>query len=374
MAMLRPAPDDYGLVTGRTRRLRVTVDSWLAGDVIAESIPIDGGSLTETGDQFVPETLNLSVPRVDNLGRKWRPTDHLSPLAQYGQRLYVSHGIVRGDGSLLDLGLGWFAVQDWDCDRENVNVTAVGLGQVLADSGLVTSTSPPAGATFASEIPRLVDGLLPVSVDAALVDRAVPPNMAWQDDRVAALVELLTAWPARSYVDEQGVLVVTTPYSSTDPAELTLVELGGTVVSNTDSGTRQGLPSLIIAKGEDAGTTNRAPVVAYAADTDPSSPTFIDRYGIKSETFSSPLLTTQAQALKAASTRLANTRRQARTIPVTTIPDARLRPGVRVDFQRAERVGKRVEYGELVRCRIVASELPLVADGGAQRLELGVIV
>lgn len=372
--MLRDAPTDYARVTDRTRRLRVTVDSWLDGDVIAESIPLDGGSLAEVGDQAVAETLNLTVPRVDNGGRSWRPTDHLSPLAQYGQRLYVSHGIVRGDDSVLDLGLGWYVVQDWDCDAERVNVTAVGLAQLLVDSGLVTSTSPPAGATFASEIPRLVESLLPVSIDAALADRAVPANMAWQDDRVAAIVELLTAWPARMYVDEQGVLVVTTPYADTDPAEVTLHEFGGTVVSNTDSGTRQGLPSLIIAKGEDAGAANRSPVVAYAADTAPASPTYVNRYGIKSETFSSPLLTTIPQAQAAANTRLANTRRQARTIPVTTIPDARLRPGVRVDFQRYEQTGARREATELVRCRIVTSELPLVADGGAQRLELGVIV
>lgn len=371
--MLRPAPTDYPRIVGRSHRLRITVDSWLADELIAESIPLDGGSLAEAGDQAVSETLTLRVPVVDNDGRKWKPTNHLSPLAQYGQRLNVTHSIVRGDSSLLDITLGWYVVQDWDCDGSDVLVTAVGLVQLLADSGLITSTSPPAGATFGSEIPRLVDGLLPVAIDAALVDRAVPPNMAWQDDRVAAIAELLTAWPARMFVDEQGVLVVTTAYSDADAAEVTLVELGGTVVTNADSGTRQGLPSLIIAKGEDAGTTARAPVVAYAADTNPNSPTYISRYGIKTETFSSPLLTTSGQAAAAAQTRLATTRRQARTIPVTTIPDARLRPGVRVDFQRRERVGARIENTDLVRTRVITSELMLTADGGAQRLELGVI-
>lgn len=368
--MLRPADDDYGRVVGRSHRIRVDVDSWLAGGLLAESIPLDSGTLTETGDQAVPEVLQLTVPLKDAQGNAWRPRESTDPLSHHGQRLYLLHNVIRGDDSILPVALGWYAIQDWDVSGAEVTVTANGLLQLLADKQLYTSTSPPAGATFASEIPRLVESLLPVSIDAALVDRAVPANMAWQDDRIDAIQQLLTAWPARMYVDDQGVLNVTTPYDDTEAAEVTLLEYGGTVVDSTDGGSRQSLPSVIVATGEDATSANRAPVVGYAADTNPSSPTFVGTYGEKTEKLSSPLLTTAAQAEKAARTRLATSKRQGRTIPVNTVPDARLRPGVRVDFQTADLV---TGQGPLLRCRILSSVLQLTGDGGAQRLELGVI-
>lgn len=374
MSMLRQADAGYSRVVAYSHRIRVDVDSWLADALLAESIPISAGELAEAGDQAIPGRLTLTVPAVDELGRKWTPTDHLSALSQHGQRLYVTHNVVRGDDTSLVVGLGWYVVQDWDLTRAGVEVEATGLLQVVADSQLVTSTSPPAGATFASEAIRLVDSLVPVDIDAALVDRAVPANMAWQDDRLQALIDLLKAWPARMYVDESGVLNITTPYAKADPAEVTLYQLNGTVIGDARSGSRDGLPSFIIARGENATVADRAPVVAYAADYNPSSPTYIPRYGIKSEVLSSPLLTTVAQAQAAANTRLSRSQ-QSRVIPVTTYPDARIRPGVRVDLQYQHRSPRgAIVNDELVRCRVLNSSLQLTATGGAQGLDLAVIV
>lgn len=371
--MLRAADARYGNVVRYTHRIRVDLDSWLADDLLAESIPFSGGQLDEAGDQQIPERLTFAVPQLDTLGRSWLPANHLSPLSQHGQLIYVTHNVIRGDDTSLVTGLGWYAIQDWDQRAGEVEVEAVGLLQLLADSGLVTSTSPPAGATFTSELIRLVDGLLPVDVDTALVDRAVPANMAWQDDRLQAVNTLLAAWPARMYVDESGILSVTTPYSSTDPAELTLTQLGGTVIGDSRSGSRDGLPSLIIARGENAGAADRPPVVGYAGDYNSLSPTFIPRYGIKTEVLSSPLLTTEAQCIKAAQSRLAKSQ-QSRVIPVSTIPDARIRPGVRIDLQYQHRSPRGVVVNdELVRCRVLNSSLQLAAAGGAQALDLAVI-
>jgi hypothetical protein len=372
--MLRTAPDGYGKVVAYSHRIRLDLDSWLADELIAESIPLSTGALDEAGDQAIPERLTLTVPGVDNAGTSWLPADHLSPLSQHGQRLYVTHNVLRGDNSSLVVGLGWYVIQDWQERAGNVEVEAVGLLQLLADDGLVTSTSPPAGSTFASELVRLVDQLLPVDIDTALTDRAIPLTMAWQDDRLQAVQQLLAAWPARMYVDESGVLVVTKPYATTDAAELTLYQLAGTVISQSRSGNRDGLPSLIIARGENAGDDNRAPVVGYAGDYNPASPTFIPRYGIKTEVLASPLLTTVDQCTAAANTRLARSQ-QSRVIPVSTYPDARIRPGVRIDLQYQHRSPRgEVIDAELVRCRVLSSSLQLTAAGGAQALDLAVIV
>jgi hypothetical protein len=373
--MLRQADANYGRVVAYSNRIRIDLDSWLGDGLLAESIPLQSGTgeLAESGDQAIPERLTITVPARDNAGNSWVPSDYLSPLSQHGQRLYVTHNVVRGNDSSLVVGLGWYVIQDWDQSSAGVEVEAVGLLQLVADSGLITSTSPPAGATFSSELIRLVDSLLPVDIDAALVDRAVPANMAWQDDRLQAISQLLAAWPARMFVDEAGVLNVAKPYASTDAAELTLYQLGGTVIDDARSGSRDGLPSLIIARGENAGVSDRAPVVAYAGDYNPSSPTYIPRYGIKTEVLSSPLLTTVAQCQAAANTRLSRSQ-QSRVIPVTTYPDARIRPGVRIDLQYQHATPRSgVVDDELVRCRVLSSRLALTAGGGAQNLELAVI-
>lgn len=371
--MLRVAAANYADVVAYSHRIRVDLDSWLADELIAESIPLAGGQLTEAGDQAIPERLTFTVPSLDSAGRSWLPVDELSALSQHGQRIYVTHNVVRGDNTALVVGLGWYAIQDWDEGSAGVEVEATGLLQLVADSGLITSTTPPAGATFVSELTRLIDGLLPVDIDTTLVDRAVPGSMAWQDDRLQAVQQLLAAWPARMYVDEQGVLVVAPVYTDSDAAEVTLTQLGGTVIGQARSGSRDGLPSLIIARGENAGDDNRAPVVGYAGDYNSNSPTFIPRYGIKTEVLSSPLLTTEAQCIKAAQTRLANSQ-QSRVIPVTTIPDARIRPGVRVDLQYQHRTPRGVVVNdELVRTRVLGSSLALTAAGGAQSLDLAVI-
>lgn len=371
--MLRTAPAGYADVVAYSHRIRVDVDSWLADALLAESIPLSVGQLDEAGDQAIPERLTLTVPIIGSAGESWRPLDYLAPLSQHGQRLYVTHNVIRGNDSSLVCGLGWYAIQDWQERAGNVEVEAVGLLQLVAESGLITSTSPPAGATFGTELVRLVDGLIPVDIDVALVDRAIPLTMAWQDDRLQAVQQLLAAWPARMYVDEQGILNVTTPYAAGDAAELTLYQLNGTVIDDTRSGTRDGLPSLIIARGENAGDDNRAPVVGYAADYSPSSPTFIPRYGIKTEVLASPLLTTAAQCTAAAATRLARSQ-QSKVIPVTTVPDSRIRPGVRVDLQYQHRSPRgELINDELLRTRVLNSSLQLTAPGGAQALDLAVI-
>lgn len=371
---IRPAPPGYRSVVGRSHRVKVTADAWLAGELIAENVPILAGSLTDAADQRIPEALTLTVPARGRDGRVWVPASHLDPLSQHGQRLRLSHGVTRADGSILTVQLGWFGIDDWTSNGWQVEVAASGLARVLDDAGLLAPTSPPAGATFASEAARLVESLLPIAVDVALADRAAPGALAWQDDRLAALYELADAWPAQLRVDEQGVLFVTVPYDDdTDGPDVTLVERAGTVISSASSGSRQGVASVVVARGEDAGDGDRPPVVGYSIDTDPDSPTFAERYGSVVAYFASPLLTTAAQCIAAARTRRATLSRAGRVIPVETVPDARIRQGTRVDFQRVERVAGVDTPGELLRTRVLSSTLPMTAAAGPMTLSLGVL-
>lgn len=349
-------------------KVQCRVDAWRGPDLLAQGVPVLDGALDESGDQDVPEAVDLVVPARDASGATWAPLDPLDPLNSYGQRLRLVYSIERADGTAVDVPLGWFLVDEWETDDYTVSLTAVGLADVIKRAELLAPTSPKAGATLGSEVVRLVDGLLPVEVDAALVDRAAPTSMAWDEQRMDAIAEIVQAWPARQYVDSDGVLVVAPPITAATPADLVLTEdADGTVVARKRSGSRAGLYNIVVATGEDT-SADKAPVRAVGSDDDPNSPTYVDGpFGPVVRRFSSPLLTTAAAAQKAADTMVAKGRRQAVTIPLSVVPDPRLGVDTRVDYRPASQPGRTIP------CVVLSSTLPLVAAGGAQAIVLGVL-
>lgn len=362
---LREAPDAYATLVDQSHRVRVRVDSWLGPDLLAEDVPIIEGELAETGDQKVPEVLNLTVPAEDPAtSTTWAPIeDPGAPLAAFGQRLRVRYVVDRGDGSRVVVPVGWYSVRDWTSNGRVVEVEAAGLLSVVDDDRLLAPTSPAGGATLASELRRLMEGILPIDISTSLVDRAVPSGMAWQDNRLDALYELADAWPADLYVDELGAVKLEPPLDDDDDPELTLYEVDGVIVDRSDSGTRDSGYNVVVARGEAATDVDRPPVVGIALDTDPSSPTYASGpYGRVVRFFASPLLLTEAQCQSAAEKLLRDALRRTRTFPVLMVPDARVRPGVRVDYVRAS--------GLVIRSRVASHSLPLMASGGAQRVVL----
>jgi hypothetical protein len=369
---VRPAPAGYAEVLGASHGVTCRVSAWRGGVLLAAEVPVTGGQLTEAADQAVPERLTLTVPATDPAtGVRWLPdAPATSPLGQWGQRLRVVAGVVRADGTELAVPLGWFRVESWDAPGDAVEVEATGLLGVLDQARLLAPTSPPSGATFAGELRRLVDGLVPVTVDPALVNRAVPSGFAWTDDRLGAVLDLLAAWPARAHVDPSGVLTVRPAAAdSTDPPEVLLSHGDpdtGTVVEAATGGDRAGVANVVVARGAEDGTV--APVTGYAYDTDPASAArWGGPYGPAPLFYASPLLTTTGQAAAAAATRLATSRRRVQQLRVTTVPDARVSAaaGTRVDVTDAD--------GRVHRCRALGTTLPLTADAGPAVYTLGVL-
>ena len=238
--MFRPTTlpaDEFQALLTTAHRIQCRVDAWRGPDLLAQGVPVLDGSLDENADQDVPEVVDLVVPARDASGATWAPLDPLDPLNSYGQRLRLVYSIERADGSAVDVPLGWFLVDEWETDDYTVSLTAVGLADVIERAELLAPTSPKAGATLGGEIVRLVDGMLPVEVDPTLTDRAAPTTMAWDDQRLDAIQEIATAWPARLYVDTAGVVQVAPPVDPAAPADVVLVEgQAGTVVSKRRGG------------------------------------------------------------------------------------------------------------------------------------------
>lgn len=302
----------------RSYTLSVRVESWLDDELLGE-VPVDSGSETNDRSLAIPESVTLTVPRLSG-GASWDPVGRDHPLGSDGQRLRISLGIDLGNGETEWVERGWFLTTATSTDDDTVTVNCGGL-LALIDEAKFVSPFEPAG-TFASTIRDLVEPALTVDIDSALMDRAVPVGLQWDEDRLRGLHELLDAWPAEARVNENGVLAVTAP-------QTTFVSVGditdnpdyGTVVKWQSGRSRDGAFNVVVARGEDVFGSR---IQGVAFDTDADSP---QRYGGPFNPlpvpflFESPLLTTQDQCFRSARSILERKRRtSARKLGATLVP------------------------------------------------------
>lgn len=347
-------------VLTRSYRYHVRVESWLGEELLAEDVPVAVAS--EEGDRSlnVPERVTLTVPRNDR-GMSWSPVEADHPLAANGQRLRVQLGVGVGRGQIEWFSRGWFVILDSDASGDDVSVTAVGLLQLIHEARLVSPYQPT--GTLVSTLRGLIEPALTVEVDASLTDRSVPTGINYDEDRLGAVYELLDAWPADASVTAEGYLFVQAPATSTATPVLALTNgAGGTVIQATGSSTREGGYNAAVARGT-ASDGGQVQGVAYDLGSGPKrydgpfNPLPVPYY------FSSPLLTTVAQAQAAANTVLARIRRQtALRFDVEMVPH----PGLQLGDVVTATTG---EHTDLL-CTVERLRLPWTAGGGAQTLTL----
>jgi hypothetical protein len=328
----------------------VRVESWLDGELLAEDVPIIAGSETVDRTSRVPERVTLTVPRIGPDGFDWSPVGDTHPLAANGQRLKVMLGVGLVGTTAEYLQRGEFLISRAEVDGDEVTLECVGLLALIDEARLVSPYQPT--GTLASTLRGLIEPALTVVIDAALVDRAVPAGINYDEDRLGAVLEVLAAWPAQAQVTNDGYLLVEpvpAAYSADFTAEDTLIE-------QTGESSREGVFTAVVAKGT---ASDGAQVfgVAYAYGTGPH------RYGGPFNPhpvpflFPSPLLTTAAQAQAAARTRLASLLlEQSRASVVECVPLI------------GAQAGDVAELPGGVLGLIQAMTLPYTADGGAMTL------
>lgn len=311
---MRDAAPDW--VIHESHAVRTYVDALYDGDLIAEDIPLDAGTLEVTADANVPGRLSLTFPSM------WAPRTARDPLAVYGQRLTVRQVLTVGPEEFT-VDLGQYRIQAWDHETPAVEVEALSLEQILADYRLNAPYKRPSGATFASTLTGLCKGLLPVDT-SELTDRALPASLVtdWEEDRLSAVRAIQTNWPCDLRVDEDGVLVASPVRTvGTPDVEWTHGE-SNAFVSTGGSGLRDDMFNSVVARGEKADGT---PIQSTVVDSDPTSPTyFYGPYGRRQRFYESPLITTKEQATSAAKTVLKRELRRSAVVTVTAPPDPRI--------------------------------------------------
>jgi len=333
---------------------RLSVESWLGGVLLADSVPVESGGEETDRSLNVPERITLVVPRVKD-AVDWTPSSPLSPLAAKGQRLHVKLGIGLANGQTEWITRGRFLIYESVPDSRAVRVTGVGMLELINQARLISPFQP--SGTLTSTLRGLVEPALTVLVDSAVTDRSVPAAINYDEDRLGAVNELLDAWPASASVDPEGFLSVTPATQSTTPVLALSDARGGTVITASGSSTREGGANVIVARGT-ASDGGQVQGVAYIT-TGP------DAYGGAYNPlpvpyfFQSPLLTTTGQAQAAAET--IRNRRQlqaAREFTVSMVPDPTIQVGDVVSLTSASN-GLSAEL-----CSVEALSLPYAAPQG----------
>jgi hypothetical protein len=358
---VRSGPSDTVMAGNIGRSVRVS--SWLGGTLLSGLVPVLGGSFEESDGQEIPERITIDVP-VDDVGTSWDPTTNTRhPLADFGQRLYVVATLSTPRGASWEIPLGWFQVDSWNLsdDESTVSVKAIGLLQVVADDKLRGPEQPRTGGTFVSEFRRLMPGGIPVSIDAALVDRVCPSSFTWDEDRLSALYDLADAWPARIVTGSDGTVMVKPPLGLLPVPVLTLTDgASGVLMFAPRGSSRAGRYSVVVARSS-ADTAASAPVEGEYVTT--AGPYAVATYGTVRRRYASPLLGTSAAATAAAQTIAQTSQTQGRVITVTLPPDPRIQRGDPVKLM----------WGSAVYLGWVQSvKLPLTVDGSPMQITVGV--
>ncbi len=332
------------------------VESWYDDQLLDDDIPVQSGTEDVDRASSVPERITLTVPRIakrsfDGQRFDYTPGDLLSPLAANGQMIRVVVGIGVGFGRIEWLTRGWYVITESEADGDEVQVEAAGLLYKVQEADLINPLQPT--GTFKDTVRKLIEPAITVEFDGALVDRAVPASVQFDNDRLRSLEEVLTAWPADADMTPEGFLYVS-PVA--DPASVSVAlstATSGTVLKKVGKSTRDGVYNAVVAQGTTAdGGLVRG--VAYGQGGPKRSGGPFNELPVPLF-FDSPLITTQAQASAAAASRLGRLRRTtSQEFELRMVPHPALLTGDRVTVDGTPYISE-------------ALNLPLTAGGGEMR-------
>ena len=354
--------------------VEATVESWLGSEYLGV-VPVEDGSVSWDTSQQVQGALSLTVPRVGAVEgedwRDWDPTDPTHPLACFGQVLRVSLTI----GSLISgawwtVPLGRFLVTTVEPGPSTVRVTGKSLLQSLEEDRLTEPMAPDPAGSMASELRRLIGSRMGLIIDPALRDYPCP-SMTWGESRIDAVYEIARAWPAVVREGGDGILYLSPP--TPDPTSRPELRLSdgaeGTVVGVAASVSRDKIYNRVVTRGQES-SDEGSPSFQYVADQ-LTGPMRVDGpYGVVTRFFSSPLITSVAQAKSTAEAMLADAVRKKVKVPVEHAPDPRIHldAHIEVETRMVDGAPTRTMWGV-----VTAYEVPLTYKG-TQKTDVEVVL
>lgn len=351
-------------------RVRIITPGATGANPPGTDLRIIDGSVTLDATADVRGNLDLTV------AEQWPAGNGTTDLVPYGTELAVSRGIVFGNGAIQRAPLGIYrviSVEQEDAPDGPLRITAQDRTAGLIDARMLAPRSYAATATYGTVVTELVQEVYPgqlIEWDDATDVETLGRNVVVEEDRYAFLRDLVTALGKVLFFDYRGILVIRDPPDPTVPVWDVDAGATGVLVELSRALTREGVYNAVVASGE--ALDDAPPPLGVAYDLDPDSVTYWNGpFGKVPRFYSSPLITTGAQALKAAQSMLGEALGLPYSVDLTAVPNPALEPldVVRVTYPPDLRRHPRVRQETHILDAITIPLVPGAALTAATRLQ-----
>jgi hypothetical protein len=323
-------PVSQRFLTAITESHQVTsrVELWYGATMLDADMTVVSGEVSGQRSQ-VRRTMSLTVTAETARLRRalWEQ------VALPGVEVRAFRGVQFLDGSQTEIPLGVFVTQQPKIDEATGAIVFGACNdrmQRVIDYTFESPRTASAGFTIAQQIQQLIGEAVTslAFVDLSGSGDAVQAAI-WESDRAGAVTQLATAIGCEAAFDAQGSAVLKHVKTLSDPADWSISPKQN-LVSAAAQVDWTNAYNVVVARGDQ--TDGTVPVFGIARDTNPASPTYWrGPMGPKTKSYSSPLLTTNLMAGKAAATILAKSTGAQKQIDLTSMANPALDVGDRVD-------------------------------------------
>lgn len=337
---MRPRSDSFDAALASSHTV-YTEAALLGADGSVTSLPVGPGSSVDLdGDAATRASLRLSIP-VDN-DTTLIPDSGTDPLAPYGSEIQIFRGVEMGDGTIEQISLGIFRIDEVSVHDSGsdltLDVTGYDRSSIILDAVFEAPGSVAAGSNPLTAAADLLAAAYPdVATDFVSTTVTVPlTTYETGDDRWDFVKGLCEAAGCIVYFDGDGICVAK-PYPEATVEQFTVAEgAGGVLVSADKSWGREDACNRVTVSGENSSDD---PVWGEAIDDDVTSPTYYyGSFGKVTYDWSSPWVIADEQAATVAANILAMRRGTGQQISFEAIVNPALEPFDVIRVKR-ERLG-----------------------------------
>lgn len=286
-------------------------------------VSVISGNIQLDANASIRSTIDVSVDGTF-------PTTSDALLNVYGNELFIRRGIAFGGGTFEWVSLGYFRINSVEQDSPVGAIHIAGQDRMsgIVDGRLLNPVQYLSTDTYGDIIDELVSEVYPAAViqwDDLTYGDAIGRSVIAEQERFDFLNDLVTSVGKIWYWDHRGVLVIKDVPPQDEPVWNVNAGENGVLISLSRDLSREGVYNAVVATGDalDTETPGRAAVV----DDNPDSPTYyFGNFGKVPRFYSSPFITTDDQALSAATSLLTKTLGVPYNLDFTAVPNPALEP------------------------------------------------
>lgn len=305
-------------------RARIVAPGQTGVDPDGTEIPIFSGDVVLDANAEIRGTVELET------SSEYWPITTSSLVTPFGNELFVERGITMGGGVRIFVSQGYYRIEDVEQTDIPGHIRLTGKDRMAAvvDGRLVSPRQFTASTTLESVVEDLVTDVLADAVfdmDSDFAAATLGRSVIAEEDRYAFLFDAVRSHGKIWYWDHTGTLKITDPPDATEPVFTINRGAGGVLVGLRRKVSREGVYNGVVATG-DAPDTN-VPVRAVVVDSNANSPTrWGGDFGKVPTFYTSPFITTQAQAVSAATLMMRRVLGLPHQVDVESVPNPALEP------------------------------------------------